>query len=77
MNKQKWLECKSVNRLLVKLVEEVGEVAKEKNEAAEAFTPRMREQAMGRMVVELEHTTFIAECLSTLIQEARSEGLVI
>jgi NTP pyrophosphatase (non-canonical NTP hydrolase) len=75
MNLKKWRECKSANKLLVKLVEEVGEVAKEKNEVAEASTSESREQAMQRMITELQHVRFIAECLSDLVKEARDEGL--
>lgn len=77
MNQKKWSECKSANKLLVKLVEEVGEVAKEKNEVAEASTAARREECMARMVTELHHVRFIANCLSDLVSEAIQEGAFI
>lgn len=67
MNRQKWRNCRSASRLLVKASEELGEVAKEYGDLVAASDERLRELAMRNMRREIEHATFILDCLDNLV----------
>lgn len=67
MNKEKW-RGKSASRLMPKLMEEVGEVAKEYVDVMDAPTSQPRLDAKLKMIGELDHVIFIAGCLKDVVQ---------
>lgn len=67
MNSKKWRECRSVSRLTIKLAEETGEVAKAYLDVVEASTEILRRRALTHLRTEVEHVTFIADCLDNLV----------
>lgn len=75
MNKKKWLACKSAAKLTIKLAEETGEVAKAHLDVLEATNAQSREHRKGRLIVELGHVKFIAECLEQLVKAEDTDEL--
>lgn len=69
MNKEKWLKPNMpAFRLMVKLGEETGEVAKAFNDAIDAPMRPQRLDAKLKMVRECDHVVFIAATLRENVQ---------
>lgn len=69
------MACKSAAKLTIKLTEEVGEVAKAHLDVLEATGAQSREHRKRRLVIELGHVQFIAECLSHLVDTEDADEL--
>jgi len=64
MNREKWSDPRvSPQRLVVKLMEETGEVAKAFGDYTERHTPVDRSHALSAVISECDHVIFIAEQL--------------
>lgn len=75
MNRTKWEKCKSVSRLVIKLHEEAGEIAKAYLDAVEASDGDVRERCKAQMLVEIDHLHHIASCLDDLISGSPAGAL--